>query len=182
MDLRWPAYITSGLVAAASLAPVTVFRSAESHTSQPRSTASGLHPSQPIRLLQDVERHAAQLRTYRLHGPVPHEPPRNPFRYGQRPVPHVEPAAPVLDETASAPVTEPVASVPPLMLVGMAERTEGDAVVRTAIVSGFGDVHLVGIGDRIANRFTVTAIGADAVELRDDENDTSLRLALEHRR
>jgi hypothetical protein len=66
----------------------------------------------------------------------------------------------------------------PLALVGMAETRRGETTLRTAIISGGGEVHLVVVGDRIDNRFTVVAIGADAVELRDDETLETLRLVL----
>jgi hypothetical protein len=60
----------------------------------------------------------------------------------------------------------------------MAERQVGTASVRTAIVTGFGDVHLVTVGDRIADRFTVRAIGENTVELDDQQSSSVLRLEL----
>jgi hypothetical protein len=60
----------------------------------------------------------------------------------------------------------------------MAERQVGSASVRTAILNGFGDVHLVEVGDRIGNRFTVLSIEANVVELEDGESPSVLRLEL----
>ena len=50
--------------------------------------------------------------------------------------------------------------------------------VRTAILSGLGDVFLVKAGEIVASRYEVVAVGADAVELRDLGTGRTLRLGL----
>ncbi len=77
-----------------------------------------------------------------------------------------------------APVPSPVVSRPTLMLIGIAEDDRADNVVRTAIVSGLGDVFLVKEGESIALQYRVLRIGADAVELTDVGDGTSFRLTL----
>jgi hypothetical protein len=180
MDVRWLAYVTSGVLAAVSLAPVTMFRSAESEAAKPR-TAPRTASRQPVPLLLDVERHTARLHAYTSDAPAPRAPARNPFRFAPRHAVRAEPPLGVVDTGNAAPAEEAPAP-PQLALVGMAEHLDSGTVVRTAVISGFGDVHLVTLGGRIANRFTVTAVGPDAVELRDDATATVLRLTLEHQR
>jgi hypothetical protein len=50
--------------------------------------------------------------------------------------------------------------------------------VRTAIISGFGDIFLVKEGDSVTLRYRVAKISPDAVELTDLTDNTPLRLAL----
>ena len=63
---------------------------------------------------------------------------------------------------------------PPLRLLGVA--TEDN--VRVAILSVGGDLVLAKVGDRLANRFEVAGISADAVDLIDDIGQQPVRLAL----
>ncbi len=50
--------------------------------------------------------------------------------------------------------------------------------MRTAIVSGFGDVFLVKAGERIASRYRVVTVAGDGVELVDEADGSTLRLFL----
>lgn len=63
---------------------------------------------------------------------------------------------------------------PPLRLLGVA--TEDN--VRVAILSVGGDLVFARVGDRLANRFEVAGISADAVDLIDDIGQQPMRLAL----
>ncbi len=72
----------------------------------------------------------------------------------------------------------PIAPVFALTLIGIAEDGPVDHVVRTAIVSGPGDLYLVKEGDTLASRYRVVAIGADAVELGDVTDQSLRRLTL----
>jgi hypothetical protein len=67
---------------------------------------------------------------------------------------------------------------PPLTLAGIAEDGPADAVVRTAIVSGLGDLFLVKEGEVIAMRYRVLAVEGAAVELFDMVEQSPLRLTL----
>lgn len=74
--------------------------------------------------------------------------------------PAASPVAVVLEPPA------PVQETPPaLMLIGVAEDVAGDGVVRTAILSGLGDVFLVRAGDVVSGRFRVELVAADAVQI-----------------
>lgn len=100
---------------------------------------------------------------------------RDLFQYAPRGAARSAPqdTAPVAVETAA-----PVAQVLALKLIGIAEDGPADRVVRTAIVSGPGDLFLVKEGDTFLSRYRVVAIGADAVELSDTSDQSSRRLAL----
>lgn len=96
---------------------------------------------------------------------------RDPFRFGGegRPVarraPGGSPPGPTADAPASAlPAVEPE---PDIVLRGMAESGEGEAIVRTAILSAGGDLVLASLGSRVGNRYEVVALTADSVELED---------------
>jgi hypothetical protein len=70
----------------------------------------------------------------------------------------------------------------PLTLSGIAEDvgpdSDGAPLVRTAVLSGLGDVFLAKAGDTILSRYEVVAIGADAVELKDLTTLRTIRLGL----
>jgi hypothetical protein len=96
---------------------------------------------------------------------------RDPFRFGAglRPVARhdvgpVEDGAPAESAAPAAPPAEPG---PDIVLQGMAESGDGDALVRTAILSARGELVLATLGARIADRYDVVAIAADSVELED---------------
>jgi hypothetical protein len=82
------------------------------------------------------------------------------------------PVAPPLSEQP------PAATVSPLKLEGLAEDHGDPGPVRTAIISGFGDIFLVKEGDSVTLRYRVAKISSDAVELTDLSDNTPLRLAL----
>jgi len=67
---------------------------------------------------------------------------------------------------------------PPLKLSGIAEDPAEKGPVRTAIITGFGQVFLVKEGDAVTDRYRVSRITADVVELIDTSDSTTLRLAL----
>ncbi|HXH05575.1 MAG TPA: hypothetical protein VNI83_03190, partial [Vicinamibacterales bacterium] len=109
-----------------------------------------------------VREEAARLRA-RLAAVAPPAPEaRNPFRF--------ETPAPPSVRRAPEPSPEPPpadASALPLSLEGIAEDVAAGVRRRIAILSGLGDVHLAGVGDLIAGRYEVVAVGAEGVQLRD---------------
>jgi len=128
-----------------------------------------------------VDKSGAELavEVKRLHERLrPSDPPvhsRDLFRYAARPSATVPtPAIPV------APPSEPppAAIVAPLKLEGLAEDHGDQGEVRTAIISGFGDIFMVKEGDSVTARYRVAKISADAVELTDLTDNSPLRLAL----
>jgi hypothetical protein len=90
---------------------------------------------------------------------------RNPFRFGA-PKPSPRSATPrelAVSEAAVPPAMPAVPRPPALKLSGVAQK----AGKRTAIISGEGQIYLVGEGDSVAGRFTVEKIDPEAVLLRD---------------
>lgn len=89
---------------------------------------------------------------------------RNPFRYGSRT--SSASRAPRKDSAPSdaiAPTVPAAPAGPVLKLSGVAQK----AGKRTAILSGDGQIYLVGEGDSVAGRYTVVTIDPEAVLLRD---------------
>jgi hypothetical protein len=82
-------------------------------------------------------------------------------------------AGALLDITADAGAAEPS-----IELEGMAETGEGNAVVRTAILSVGGELVLATLGTEIAGRYRVSSLSATAVELVHLSDGPSLVLRL----
>jgi acetyl esterase/lipase len=93
----------------------------------------------------------------------------------QRPRP-VEPVRAPEPALIEAPVRRP--APPALKLSGMAEDAGPEGVVRTAIISGFGQLFLAKEGETVADRYRVAKISPEVVELTDLVEHTTLRLAL----
>ena len=70
---------------------------------------------------------------------------------------------------ASEPLAAPPVVLAPVLpsLIGVAERRVGTEPDRTAIFAIGGDAILARVGDTVLGGFSVEAIGADSVELRD---------------
>jgi hypothetical protein len=96
---------------------------------------------------------------------------RNPFQFGK----------PAARERTPQPVATPAALLqalaapprPSLSLSGIAT----DGAKRTAIISGDGQLYLVGEGEPVAGRYHVVTVDSDAVTLRSDDGE-ELRLVL----
>ena len=102
---------------------------------------------------------------------------RDLFRYAAKPAASSgSTAAAIFVAPPSEP--PPAAIVAPLKLEGLAEDHADQGTVRTAIISGFGDIFLVKEGDSVTLRYRVAKISPDAVELTDLTDNTPLRLAL----
>jgi hypothetical protein len=102
---------------------------------------------------------------------------RDLFRYAARtstpaPIVTAVPVAPGAQQQPLAPI------VAPLKLEGLAEDRGDQGPIRTAIISGFGDIYLVKEGESVTSRYRVAKISPDAVELTDLTDNTPLRLAL----
>jgi hypothetical protein len=108
----------------------------------------------------------------------PREPARNLFQFtAVRPRPAAPVAKAALSEAAPVvPVAPP--PPPPFKLIGVAEDAGPTGPVRTAIVSGSGQLFLVKEGQNVTLRYQVIKISADVVELQDLGDKTTLRLAL----
>ena len=100
---------------------------------------------------------------------------RDLFRYGARTSRRAAlPAAPAAVE----PMPLPAPAAAPFKLIGVAEDSGPDGPVRTAIISGTGDLLFVHEGDTVAGRYRVERISADAIELADTTGAAPLRLSL----
>ena len=100
---------------------------------------------------------------------------RDLFRYAPRGT--KSPAAPVPQPPPTLAPT-PAVLAAPLKLVGIAEDASQAGVVRTAILSGYGDLFLVKQGEAVTLRYRVSNILSDGVELVDLTDQTTLRLAI----
>jgi hypothetical protein len=117
----------------------------------PNTTAIEL---QGAELAAEVARLRARLRP----ADQPQEPARNLFQFSAR-ASRTPQAAPVLPaEPTAAPAPPPP---PPFTLIGFAS----DGAVRTAIISGAGDLFLAREGDSVTAQYRVVRIDADGVEL-----------------
>lgn len=110
----------------------------------------------------------------------PNTPPRaatrNVFRYYAAPVPVVVTQAPRA-AIVEAPVARPAPELP-LRLSGIAEDAGPEGAIRTAIISGDGQLFMVKVGELVTPRYKVTQITADVVELLDLTDNSLRRLAL----
>jgi hypothetical protein len=133
-------------------------------------------PAQAI--TASVQAQARRLRQRLATAPTPQQPLRNPFSF--RTVPAAA-SAPVMRPPAREQVpTVPPVVEPPLMLVGLAERQNGEARVRSAVISADGqELIMAEVGTILLGRYTVTSIGTDAVEMTDTSTGRSRRLALQ---
>jgi hypothetical protein len=98
---------------------------------------------------------------------------RDLFRFNLRAA--ARPSRPAAVEVEAAPA---VRLPPALTLIGIAEDSSESGVVRTAIVSGPGELFLVKAGELIAGRYHVDQVSADAVLLTDTTTSGSTTLAL----
>jgi hypothetical protein len=107
---------------------------------------------------------------------LPRQPARNLFKF-RAPAPR--PIAPIQPPPASEVValTRPSRPQPALKLAGIAEDPGPDGPVRTAIISGDGQLFLVKLGEAVTTRYRVTGISPDVVELT-DVDDESIRRRL----
>lgn len=108
---------------------------------------------------------------------APRQPARNLFQFtSAKPRPAVPvTTTPALTEASLAAV--PVA-LPPLKLSGIAEDPGADGPIRTAIISGQGQLFLVKEGEMVTTRYRVVKISADGVELLEVGTNTPLRLVM----
>jgi hypothetical protein len=131
----------------------------------------------PDAIASEVESQAARLQTRMAHAPVVEQNPRNPFSFGE--VPRPRPAQIVRAAVADEPAPAPPPALPMLTLMGIAEETTPQGIRRTAVIGGEADaLFMVTEGQPVGDRYKVTKIGADAVELEDILTKAYRRLAL----
>jgi hypothetical protein len=162
-------------IGVSSLAVASWFSAAS--TPDVRTPAAPVEHARPA---QDLDRSSAVMQTEvarlrdRLSPSAAPTHARDLFRFAgrvQRPQPELAPE-PVVAIEAPAPER------PALQLIGVAEDESADGTVRTAIVSGHGDVFLVKAGDLVAGQYRVEQVTADAVQLTDTTTSVPTTLAL----
>ena len=140
------------------------------------ANADGVFPAE--RLAVDVQARARRLKQRLASAPVPQDPVRNPFMFRPAPrrnVERVRRPAPVLPPAEIAPPD------PALTLIGIAEEQRAEGAVRTAMIATESDELIVAaVGDGVVQRYKVTVIGQDAVELADTLTGFVRRLALRY--
>ncbi len=141
-------------------------------------------PAPPIVRQTQIDSRSAALATEvaRLHERLrptsaPRQPARDLFRFSTpkpKPAP-VQASHAALTEAAVAPAPLPP---PPFKLSGIAEDAGLEGPIRTAVISGPGQLFLVKEGEMVTPRYRVVRISADVVELLDVGTSLSLRLAM----
>lgn len=171
---RAAVYVTGGALlvaylAAANSSPSQEYLRARERASRPIATADALD--------RQVQAEASRLRERLAMAPAPDLTSRNPFSFAPRERRRARaelPAAPKPDVPEALPVPPPQ-----LSLMGIAEESTPGGPKRTAIVGGSGDaLFMVTEGQTLADRYKVTAIGADAIELLDLQSGGYRRLAM----
>jgi hypothetical protein len=124
----------------------------------------------------------ARLRARLRPDPAPRDPVRNPFAFRSTPPPAIVDRLPARqpEATIEAHSVEDNARTQ-LTLAGVAEDTASDGIVRTAIITGGGQLFLVKEGETVTDRsvaYKVTRIFADSVELTRLDDGTTHRIAL----
>lgn len=124
----------------------------------------------------DIAQQADRLRTRLRREALYRAPGRNLFRFAPRLAARPSEAANV----PPAPAAELPATPPPLpmRLAGIAVDANGAETVRTAILSTFSGVVLARPGDAILDRFRVTDVEEEAVNLVIIADGTAVRLTL----
>ena len=138
-------------------------------------------------LAGEVRAQATRLQTRMAQAPAPDQNARNPFSFAPAPrAARTMPGEPVA-RAASTPDGPPAVSTPPdpaMTLMGIAEETQPTGLRRTAVISlapgpgGADTIYMVAEGQPLGNRYKVTKIGVDAVELEDLLTKGYRRLAL----
>jgi len=149
------------------------------------AATSGIHDAPATSIVQQppIEARGAALAAEiaRLHErlrPVssPRQSGRNLFQF----TPPKPRTAPPARAAANAALIEaaPAAAAPSFKLSGIAEDPGADGPVRTAIITGEGQLFLVKEGEMVTARYRVSRISADVVELVDVGTNVPLRLAM----
>jgi hypothetical protein len=130
------------------------------------------HPSAPD-AFEELSAQSTRLRERRAAA-TPNESTRNPFRFkSSKPL---TPPEPQRERQIPAHVESPLPVAPPpppLTLSGVAQKSGK----RSAIITGAGQLYIVGEGETVAGRYAVVKVDPEAVVLRDADG-AEQRLAL----
>ena len=125
---------------------------------------------------ENLSKEIARLHERLRPDATPRQPGRNLFTFHSG----ARAAAPSMPETPKAALVDapPPMIAPSLKLVGLGEDVGPDGPVRTAFISGEGQLFIVKEGENVTPRYRVEKISADVVELVDLTDNTVRRLAL----
>ncbi len=144
---------------------------------EPRAVERRPESVQVDALAADVQSQAVRLRARMAAAPAERLSARNPFAFDSRPAPEPRRSVAAVGAPTASPDSPP--SDVPLELIGVAERVREGTTTRTAVVTAPGDqLFLVTVGQEVAGRYRVSAVGADAVELTDLATGATRRLGL----
>jgi hypothetical protein len=172
--VRAAAYVGGGALliawfAAAAISPVQ--QPAPPRDSVPRAAPT----SGTASLAADVQAQATKLRERLAQAPAPAVNSRNPFSFAPPPAARV----PAIKASAPEPAPSPELVVPALSLMGVAEEMSPEGLHRTAVIGGANDaIYMAMEGQTVTDRYRVTTIGQDAVELKDLITGAYRRLAM----
>jgi hypothetical protein len=167
--LSWPGAIV--VAGSTVLSWMTGSREAPPHGAARQVTESA-------RAANNTESTAVSIDAMRLHDwnprpSSPARPARDIFAFKRRAAQPAPPAPAAAVAAVQAP--QPLAL---FKLIGFAEDKSPDGAIRTAIISGPGQLYLVKEGETVASIYRVETIAPDGVELLDTTGGPSVRLAL----
>jgi hypothetical protein len=128
----------------------------------------------------DIEEQANRLQARLRQEALYREPGRNLFRFAPKPAARPADSASTEPPAVSLPTLPPAPPQLPMRLAGVAVDQDGGATVRTAILSTFSGVVLARSGDEVLDRFRVTAVEEEAVDLITIADGTPVRLTLKN--
>jgi hypothetical protein len=181
-------YLTGGTLFVAWLAAANM---PSQDSPQPTDSARPAETVSATTLADEVHAQARRLQSRMAQAPVPENSSRNPFSFAARH--RAERASqPIAAAVVEEPAPVPIAPPPMLTLMGIAEESVIGGIRRTAVIAlrdpqghpdpgGAADgdtILMVNEGQPVGSRYTVTKIGADAVELEDMVTKAYRRIAL----
>jgi hypothetical protein len=172
----------AGLVLGAGVLAAWLASAAAESFRQPGAPAPADQVSAPAEPpIFDLHTEATRLRARLDAAPAPIPRQRDPFRFDRGIPPSASAAATPRTPRSSAASAEPdppVAPAMPLRLVGVAEEQGDSGVLRVAILSTGVELFHAREGDLVAGRYRVRVVGAELVELQDEPDGVTHRLAL----
>src|SRR4051812_36636104 len=165
-------YGVGGLLLAACLAAANMPQEADVVSQRTRAP----RVAGPDALAAEVSSQASRLRTLMAQAPMPVPNSRNPFSFAARAA-RVVPAPSSALAAGSEPAPVAPAPLPALTLMGIAEDTTPAGPRRTAVIAEGETIYMVAEGEAVGERYRVTRIGADAIELEDIVSKAYRRLA-----
>jgi hypothetical protein len=146
-------------------------------TPRPAQSATKAPATAVDDLAANMQAQTKRLRQRLASAPLPQQPVRNPFAFRPTAPPPMRPVA--THQVVAPPPVVVVPTEPVLTLIGTAEDHRPEGIVRTAMIATQGQELIVAaVGDTVVQRYKVTSIGSEAIELADSVTGNVRRLAL----